>query len=153
MRAAWRAADIRAGEKQLIATLSENALMRRAAAGLARRCASLLAERRGIYGSTVLVLVGAGNNGGDALFAGARLARRGAEVQALLLAPERAHKEGAAAFRAAGGKTVQSLPSSVDLVIDGIVGIGAQGGLRGSRGGRSRRSTRFGRRGVSVPSW
>ncbi len=131
MRAAWRAADIRAGEKQLIAALNESTLMQRAAAGLARRCASLLAERGGVYGSAVLLLVGAGNNGGDALFAGARLSARGVAVTALILAPDRVHRDGLAALRAAGGTIVQTMPSTVDMVVDGIVGIGAQGGLRG----------------------
>jgi hydroxyethylthiazole kinase-like uncharacterized protein yjeF len=132
MRAAWRAADIRAGEKQLMTTVPEGTLMQRAAAGLARRCAALLAERGGIYGGRVFVLAGAGNNGGDALYAGARLARRGAAVSAMLIAPDRAHPGGLAAFRAAGGRVVASVPSTADLVMDGIVGIGAQGGLRGA---------------------
>jgi ADP-dependent NAD(P)H-hydrate dehydratase / NAD(P)H-hydrate epimerase len=132
MRAAWRAADIRAAEKQLVAALPESTLMQRAATGLARRCASLLSAHGSVYGRTVLLLVGAGNNGGDALFAGVRLARRGVAVKALLLAPDRAHKGGLEAFRAIGGTIVQSLPSTVDMMVDGIVGIGAQGPLRGT---------------------
>ena len=83
--------------------------MQRAAAGLARRCAALLADRGGVYGRRVLLLVGAGDNGGDALFAGAALARRGAAVPALLLTPDRAHPEGLAALRAAGGSVVGPL--------------------------------------------
>jgi len=113
-----------------MAGLPPDTLMRRAAAGLARRCASLLSERGGVYGAPVLLLVGAGNNGGDALFAGAQLARRGAAVAALLLAPERAHEGGLAALRAAGGRIVEELPTRVDLVVDGIVGLGGSGGLR-----------------------
>jgi hydroxyethylthiazole kinase-like uncharacterized protein yjeF len=132
VRAAWRAADIRAGEATLMATLPEDALMQRAAAGLARRCALLLGERGGVYGSRVLLLVGAGNNGGDALYAGARLARRGAAVCALLLQPQRAHRGGLAALRAAGGSVTDAMPSDVDMVVDGIVGIGGSGGLRGA---------------------
>jgi ADP-dependent NAD(P)H-hydrate dehydratase / NAD(P)H-hydrate epimerase len=132
MRAAWRAADIRAGEKQLMASVPEGTLMQRAAAGLARRCASLLSERGGIYGSRVFLLVGAGNNGGDAMYAGAMLARRGVAVSALLTAPDRAHKGGLDALRGAGGRVVPAVPSIADLIMDGIVGIGAQGGLRGA---------------------
>lgn len=130
MRAAYRVADVRAAEEALMATLPAGALMQRAAAALARRCALLLADRGGVYGARVLLLVGAGNNGGDALFAGAALARRGAACAALLLAPERVHGEGLAALRAAGGSIVTSPPSHLDLVVDGIVGIGGSGGLR-----------------------
>ncbi|MER7458120.1 NAD(P)H-hydrate dehydratase [Micromonospora sp. NPDC126480] len=130
MRPVWRVADVRAAEAGLMATLPPGTLMQRAAAGLARRCALLLDERGGVYGAQVLLLVGSGDNGGDALFAGARLARRGAAVSAVLLSPGRAHAEGLAAFRAAGGRLVERPPARVDLVLDGIVGIGGSGGLR-----------------------
>src|SRR5207247_2328618 len=75
-------------------------------------------------------------NGGDALYAGARLAARGAAVTAVLLAPERAHAAGLAALRAAGGRAVPVGADAVAavraarLVLDGIVGIGGSGGLR-----------------------
>ncbi|GGM22586.1 bifunctional NAD(P)H-hydrate repair enzyme [Micromonospora yangpuensis] len=126
----WRVADVRAAEAQLMATLPAGTLMRRAATGLARRCALLLADRGGVYGGRVLLLVGSGDNGGDALFAGAQLARRGAAVSALLLDPARAHAEGLTALRLAGGRVVDRPPATVDLVLDGIVGIGGTGGLR-----------------------
>ncbi|MFZ0872988.1 MAG: NAD(P)H-hydrate epimerase, partial [Pseudonocardiaceae bacterium] len=52
--------------------------MRRAAFGLANRTAVALAERTGgVSGRHVTLLVGAGNNGGDTLWAGALLRRRG----------------------------------------------------------------------------
>ncbi|GIF19407.1 hydroxyethylthiazole kinase-like uncharacterized protein yjeF [Actinoplanes tereljensis] len=130
MRQAWRVADVRAAEKALMASLPEGTLMQRAAAGLARRCALLLDEGGGVYGARVLLLVGSGDNGGDTLYAGAALARRGAQVRALLLRPERVHLAGLAALRSAGGFTVRELGSRADLVLDGIVGIGASGGLR-----------------------
>ncbi|MCX4470017.1 Bifunctional NAD(P)H-hydrate repair enzyme Nnr [Micromonospora sp. MW-13] len=130
MKPVWRVADVRAAEAGLMATLPAGTLMQRAAAGLARRCALLLADRGGVYGARVLLLVGSGDNGGDALYAGQRLARRGAAVSALLLAPGRAHAEGLAALRAAGGRLVDRPPAQVDLVLDGIVGIGGTGGLR-----------------------
>jgi hydroxyethylthiazole kinase-like uncharacterized protein yjeF len=113
-----------------MATVPDGTLMRRAAAGLARRCALLLSDRGGVYGAPVLLLIGSGDNGGDALYAGARLAGRGAVVEALLLAPDRVHAAGLAALRAAGGRTVERLPDRADLVLDGIVGIGVSGGLR-----------------------
>ncbi|OJF13094.1 NAD(P)H-hydrate epimerase, partial [Couchioplanes caeruleus] len=130
MRQAWRVADVRSAEKALMATLPDGSLMQRAAAGLARRCALLLRDGGGVYGATVVLLVGSGDNGGDTLFAGARLAARGAAVRAVLLSPERAHVAGLAALRQAGGRVVADLPDRADLVVDGIVGIGASGGLR-----------------------
>lgn len=131
MRSAWRVAEVRAAEAALMATLPPGTLMQRAAAGLARRCALLLRQRYGgVYGARVLVLAGGGDNGGDALYAGARLARRGAAVAARLLDPARAHSGGLAALRAAGGTTVSGWPDRVDLVLDGITGIGSTGGLR-----------------------
>ncbi|WP_320066481.1 NAD(P)H-hydrate dehydratase [Micromonospora sp. RTGN7] len=130
MKPVWRVADVRAAEAGLMATLPAGTLMQRAAAGLARRCALLLADRGGVYGARVLLLVGTGDNGGDALYAGERLARRGAAVSALLLTPGRAHGQGLAALRAAGGRLVERPPAVVDLVLDGIVGIGGTGGLR-----------------------
>ena len=75
--------------------------MQRAAAGLAAVCAGLLPR---VYGSRVVVLAGSGDNGGDALYAGARLARRGARVVAVA-AGARLHEGGAAALRAAGGES------------------------------------------------
>jgi hydroxyethylthiazole kinase-like uncharacterized protein yjeF len=104
----------------------EGALMQRAATGLATVCAGLLGR---VYGSQVALLVGSGDNGGDALFAGARLARRGARVTAVL-AGSKAHPEGLAALKAAGGRVGEL--HEADLVIDGLTGIGGQGALRDS---------------------
>src|ERR1700756_2798480 len=75
MRNAHAVADVRAAEQALMAALPPGTLMQRAAAGLAAVCAGLLPR---VYGSRVVVLAGSGDNGGDALYAGARLARRGA---------------------------------------------------------------------------
>ncbi|TDC45304.1 bifunctional ADP-dependent NAD(P)H-hydrate dehydratase/NAD(P)H-hydrate epimerase, partial [Jiangella ureilytica] len=83
-----------------MARLPAGALMQRAVAGLVTVCARLLREAGGVYGARVVVLAGGGNNGGDALWAGARLARRGAHADAVLLDPAKAHAEGLAAFRA-----------------------------------------------------
>jgi hydroxyethylthiazole kinase-like uncharacterized protein yjeF len=130
MRQAWRVTDVRAAEHELMAKLPEGTLMQRAAAGLARRCVLLLDDSGGVYGAQVLLLVGSGDNGGDTLFAGAALARRGAQVRALLLNPDRVHLAGLSALRQAGGFTIGELPRRADLVLDGIVGIGATGGLR-----------------------
>jgi ADP-dependent NAD(P)H-hydrate dehydratase / NAD(P)H-hydrate epimerase len=84
----------------------------------------------------VVALVGTGNNGGDALWALARLARRG--VAAVAVGdPGRMHAAGAAAARAAGVRClawgdpqVPAVLVDADLALDGIVGIGGSGGLR-----------------------
>src|SRR5215471_11350684 len=133
MRNAHAVADIRAAEQALMARLPPGALMQRAAAGLAAVCAGLVPR---VYGSRVVVLAGSGDNGGDALYAGARLARRGARVVAVA-AGSRVHEGGAAALRAAGGQMtgpgdvgLEATMHAADLVLDGLLGIGGRGGLR-----------------------
>jgi hydroxyethylthiazole kinase-like uncharacterized protein yjeF len=127
MRHAHEVAVVRAAESALMAQLPPGTLMDRAAAGLAATCGQLLQKA---YGSRVVLLVGSGDNGGDALFAGALLAKRGAVVDAVLLG-SKAHTGGLDALRKAGGRvaTVAQVPQA-DLVIDGIVGIGGKGSLR-----------------------
>lgn len=131
MRTAYSVETVRAAERELMARLPEGALMARAAAGLAAVCAELLRGSRGrVYGSRVVLLAGPGDNGGDALYAGARLARRGARVTAVPMDPARLHPGGLAALRAAGGRVGESVPERADLVVDGLLGIGGRGGLR-----------------------
>ncbi|MDX5310014.1 MAG: bifunctional ADP-dependent NAD(P)H-hydrate dehydratase/NAD(P)H-hydrate epimerase, partial [Rhodococcus sp. (in: high G+C Gram-positive bacteria)] len=126
MRSYYPCEQVRAAEAPLLAALPEGTLMRRAAFGLARIAATELHARTGsVAGRHVSLLVGSGDNGGDALGAGAFLRRRGVAVTALLLDPERAHQAGAAALRAAGGRLVPADPGRIgdpDLVLDGIVG-------------------------------
>ena len=138
VRQAHTVEQVREAERALMATLPEGALMQRAAAGLAYAVLDLLGSA---YGRRVLLLVGSGDNGGDALYAGALLARRGCAVEAQLLS-ERVHEGGLAALRAAGGRVVHPTPThgSVsgtrpdherpEVVVDGIVGIGGRPGLR-----------------------
>ena len=125
------AAEIRAAEAPVLAATGEGALMQRAATGLATVCVRLLGS---VYGRRIVLLVGTGNNGGDALFAGAHLARRGAAVGAVLLDPRKAHAPGLAAFRLAGGRVLPGDGAAAirraDLVLDGMLGIGGRGGLR-----------------------
>ncbi|MFZ5851460.1 MAG: NAD(P)H-hydrate epimerase, partial [Actinomycetota bacterium] len=101
MREAHHVATVRAAEDALRARLPAGTLMARAAAGLAAVVARLLPA---VYGARVVLLVGAGDNGGDTLYAGVRLARRGARVDAVLLRPERTHAAGLAALIGAGGR-------------------------------------------------
>jgi hydroxyethylthiazole kinase-like uncharacterized protein yjeF len=124
MRGLWTTEHVKAAEDRLLARTPDGALMRRAAFGVATAALDLLDGRR-----RVALLVGAGNNGGDALWAGYFLRRRGVAVSAVLLDPERAHAEGLAAFRRVGGRIVDDLPET-DLVVDGIVGLSARGPLR-----------------------
>ncbi|MBM7518928.1 NAD(P)H-hydrate epimerase [Nocardioides nitrophenolicus] len=119
-------AQVRAAEAELLARLPEGALMQRAAAGLAYAVLDLLGSA---YGRRVLLLVGSGDNGGDALYAGALLARRGVQVEAWLLSSS-AHEGGVGALRAAGGRIGTPGPGRFDVVVDGIVGIGGRPGLR-----------------------
>src|SRR5436305_13769411 len=102
MRTAYDSERIRAAEKPLLARLPDGVLMQRAATGLARRCAALLGT---VYGARVVLLVGAGNNGGDALYAGQQLARRGARVDAVHTT-DRVHPAALDALRAVGGRSV-----------------------------------------------
>src|SRR3954451_14743066 len=129
MRPAYDADAVRRAEQPLLDSLPAGALMQRAATGLARRCASLLGR---VYGSRVVLLVGAGNNGGDALFAGAQLARRGAGVVALLAADD-VHRDGLSALLGSGGRAVKAggdgdltVLAAADLVLDGLLGIGGR---------------------------
>jgi hydroxyethylthiazole kinase-like uncharacterized protein yjeF len=137
---AWDAAAVRAAEEPLLA--GGVPLMDWAAFALSVIVARELVERRGrVGGARVVLLVGPGNNGGDTLYAGAYLARRGAGVTALLAA-ERVHDEGLAALREAGGRVLRlesgaagaAFAARADVVLDGLLGIGARGGVRGVAG-------------------
>lgn len=139
---AWPAAAVAAAERPLLDAGVD--LMAVASTALATRCLAELRRLRGrAAGASVLLLVGAGNNGGDALHAGALLCGRGAGVTALLSA-DRTHAGGLAALLAAGGRVAsltgpaacvvpeaRALVSGADLVVDGLLGIGARGAVRG----------------------
>jgi hydroxyethylthiazole kinase-like uncharacterized protein yjeF len=112
MRHYYSADAIRDAEAPLLASLPDGALMRRAAYGLA------------------VAVVGSGDNGGDALWATTFLRRRGAAADAVLLKPEHTHRKALAAFRNAGGRIVDSVATTTDLVVDGVVGISGSGPLR-----------------------
>ncbi|WP_248964988.1 NAD(P)H-hydrate dehydratase [Sphaerisporangium perillae] len=134
MLTAYTSDEIRAAERALMAVLPEGTLMRRAATALAVTCAKALPR---VYGSRVVLLIGSGDNGGDALYAGAMLARRGARVDAVL-AGQKTHEGGLADLRRAGGRTrggdadqvLTDLIQRADVIVDGLVGIGGAGALR-----------------------
>lgn len=131
MRTFFTVAQIRRAEEVLFTEVPAGVPMQRAAYGLATVVAAELKTRtNGVAGRRVGLLVGSGDNGGDVLWAGAMLRKRGVAVSALLLRPDRAHQAGLTAFKRAGGRIVQELPDDVDLVVDGIVGISGSGCLR-----------------------
>lgn len=142
MISAHTTAAIRAAEQPLLAAGHGPELMRRAAHGLTLGVVKILRARgRSLYGARVLVLAGSGNNGGDALYAGAALATRGARTTAVLTGA-RTHPEALAAFRRAGGRCVTEEDTAqlalwdeavrADVVLDGLLGTGGRGGLRGA---------------------
>src|SRR3984885_14665315 len=131
MRHYYSADAIREAEAPLLASLPDGVLMRRAAYGLAPAIiGELTARTGGVAGRRVCAVVGSGDNGGDGLWAATFLRRRGAAADAVLLKPERTHQKGLAAFRKAGGRIVDSVAKTTDLVIDGVVGISGSGPLR-----------------------
>ena len=141
MISAYTGTQIRAAEQRFLDDGLGAALMQRAAYGLANAVVrELQARGRRLNGGSVTVLAGKGNNGGDGLFAAAMLARRGMRTTAVLTAGD-AHPEGLAAFTAAGGRVVgltaeNAAATAADaarsgVVLDAVLGTGAQGGLRG----------------------
>lgn len=120
----YTAAQVRAAEAPLLA--AGVPLMRRAAHALAAVTAEYAPAR-------MLVLVGGGDNGGDALFAAAEHAAQGVHVD-VLRTSARVHEEALGAAIDAGAHAIELdalEPTMYDLVVDGILGIGARGGLRG----------------------
>jgi NAD(P)H-hydrate epimerase len=135
MTQGYSADQIRAAERPL---LDDGVpLMQRAAAGLAAEIERVLARRGPMLGRSrqvVLLVVGSGDNGGDALYAGAALAAAGHEVR-ILTTGTRVHEGGFQAALTSGatadGRDVEpgtaefdAVLDGVDVVVDGILGIG-----------------------------
>jgi hydroxyethylthiazole kinase-like uncharacterized protein yjeF len=126
----YRLDQIRQAEQRAFAEVGPDALMQRAAAGLAT---AILRRLDRPYGSRVLLVVGSGNNGGDALYAGVRLAARGVQVSCWRTGST-VHAEGWAALLAAGGLEASggeatALLAVADVVVDAVAGIGSRPGL------------------------
>ena len=102
-----------------------------------RAAAREIADRYSLAGRRVTVLAGTGNNGGDALVVARELARLGASVHTTAL-PAASHSGDRAAnlallSRLAEGSdriAFSETPAPADLVVDGLLGIGATGDLR-----------------------
>ncbi len=145
---AYGSTDVRAAEAPLLAQERGFAggLMHHAATALAAAVRAELLHLRGrVAGASVVALVGSGSNGGDALHALALLAARGVRVCAVTTTPA-VHEGGLAALLAARGRVVAVEPGApgdrvwlgdalaeafaADVVLDGLLGIGARGPLR-----------------------
>ncbi|NEG89252.1 bifunctional ADP-dependent NAD(P)H-hydrate dehydratase/NAD(P)H-hydrate epimerase [Bifidobacterium aerophilum] len=157
--AAYVAADVRAMERPL---LEDGApLMRMAATAVAHTVADLLGdEGLTLDESRITLLAGAGDNGGDGLYAAAALAENGASVTAVAVG-RTVHEDAFAAFVRSGGKVLildpaseipgcsagfgageagERLRAAVELarhshvIVDAMTGIGLSGELRGIAG-------------------
>ncbi|WEV70099.1 bifunctional ADP-dependent NAD(P)H-hydrate dehydratase/NAD(P)H-hydrate epimerase [Bifidobacterium sp. ESL0775] len=133
-------------------------LMRMAASAAARVTTELLDEHDiDVAGAKVVLLAGAGDNGGDGLFAAAQLACAGAQVTAIAVGKS-LHLQGLLAFTRSGGRLLIINPEAdipgvasgfsageagerlqaaieltqqADVILDAMTGIGVQGSLRG----------------------
>ncbi|MFN8097276.1 MAG: NAD(P)H-hydrate dehydratase [Dermatophilaceae bacterium] len=128
--------DVYAAEAVAMTGLADGELMARAVAGLVEIASARL---RAGGARRVVALVGPGNNGGDALYAAASLARAGFDSAAVYL-DGKVHRGALAAAIAAGVVLKPVRPQSpadaagavverADLILDGIVGIGGRPGL------------------------
>lgn len=158
--AAWKGTTIRAAEARAVRVAGEQGdpdrYMRRAAHALAVtvlrrlgpagpgpvsvrgpervRTEAAAMSGTGVAGRRIVILAGPGGNGGDGLYAGAILARRGAAVTAVSLVGKE-HPRARAAFLEAGGRlrrvgaAATAALGSAEVVIDAGFGTGARGGL------------------------
>lgn len=132
----YTVAEIRAAEQPYLdAQTRDDELMRHAAAAVSEVAERMLAEANPEPGrGRVLLLVGSGGNGGDALYAGRALSSGGHGVDAVLLG-SKPHERALKAFELAGGRVLplgysSSIGEEYALIIDGIVGLGGHGALR-----------------------
>ena len=159
LHAAYRSQDVRAMEQPLLAHGAP--LMRMAAGAVARVAVQMLDDEDvDIEDADIVLLAGAGDNGGDGLFAAALLAGQGAHVTCIAVS-QSLHEAGFAALMRAGGsvlvldpaaaipgcesgftpgeagerlRTAVDLAQEAHLVIDAMTGIGIHGALRGLPG-------------------
>lgn len=140
---AFTAAQIRAAEQPLLdAQQHPDELMQQAAHSVA------VVARHMVPAGRVLLLVGTGGNGGDALYAGAELSMEGYRVEAWCVFGT-AHNRALEVFSTAGGRVITTLDGPYDLVIDGVLGIGGAGDLPAGIRGATRGATVLA---VDVPS-
>lgn len=156
LHSAYNSDTVRAMERPLLD--KGVPLMRMAAQAAAHMAAGMLDdEDLALEDTSIVLLAGAGDNGGDGLFAAAALAQEGANVTAIAVGRS-LHEAGFSAFVHAGGKVLVLDPAAEipgcasgfsageagerlqtaiavarksHLVIDAMTGIGIQGSLRG----------------------
>ncbi|WP_114907173.1 NAD(P)H-hydrate epimerase [Ornithinimicrobium murale] len=134
---------VRAAEEATGDALTSGDLMRRAADALA---AVVLARARERRAGSVVVLVGPGDNGGDALYAAAHLCEHLPVV--VVQVGDAVHPDGLAAAVEAGvprlrvartrralTQPVRQALSEADVIVDGLLGIGGRPGLSGAMAG------------------
>lgn len=133
----WSVEDVREAEATVAASLPDGELMQRAAKGLAKVVRARIGAQE--TPCRVVGLIGSGGNGGDTLYALARVARKdiAAGVAAVLLSRRGVHEEGLAEARRRGVQIVDALTQTpaahetvavADLLLDGITGIGGRPG-------------------------
>ncbi|RBP98005.1 carbohydrate kinase [Bifidobacterium aemilianum] len=153
---AYDVADVRSMEAPLLA--QGIPLMNMAASAVAQVALDALgAAGIEVDEAKLVLLVGGGNNGGDGMYAAAKLARQGSDVTAIAVGRS-VHQAAFEAFARQGGKILVLDPQatipgcqagfsageagerletavdyalSADLIIDAMTGIGAQGPLTG----------------------
>jgi hydroxyethylthiazole kinase-like uncharacterized protein yjeF len=132
---AYSVEQIRAVEAVALARDGDGTLMRRASYAIALVATEHTPSPH--PGRQVVLLVGSGNNGGDALYAGAFLRARGMRVTAVLTNPDKAHQGGLKALHRARGRlllhddpAVADIIDNADVIIDGLVGLAAKPPLR-----------------------
>jgi NAD(P)H-hydrate epimerase len=129
----WTAAQVAAAERPHLD--AGEPLMQRASEGLASEVERLL-RATGRWPAPVVLLVGSGSNGGDALFAGALLADGGCPVT-VVPTGTRLHDAGLAAARASGAVVddaarwattkeagVRLRETGAAVLLDGVLGTG-----------------------------
>lgn len=137
MNPLYSIAEIRAIEQCAAQQLPPGTLMQCAGHAAAKAALDLLKSRPGPANAKVLLLVGPGNNGGDALEAALYLVQAGVQVSVWQVctvshaSPERQH-----ALKRAENSAIKFIDTALkenwSLVIDGLFGIGLQRPLEGA---------------------
>ncbi len=123
----YSTAEICALEAAYAKKKSKESLMLRAGRAVAALASKVVEKKRG---ATILVLVGPGNNGGDAWVAAAALKKAGHVVTVLEPHEQKiadpAAQAARSAYQKANGVVVTKFPEDekFDLIIDGLFGIG-----------------------------